>query len=675
MRNKLLTAAVCCLFAASAYAEKSLTQNEVKVTATRSEKSAIEVPVTLSVVTDEEIAMSGSVTLAELLRDIPGVQLTSTGSTGIFRISLRGESASRSLIMVDGVKISEQKSMDGAPLLIDPASIERIEVIKGPSSVLYGSDAIGGVVNIITKKGGTKPLQGSISTTYDTGTGGLSKSLSLFGNSQGFYYRAEMTDTNQGNRRDTDNDEIEYTAFESTNFRGVIGYKNDRIDMSYEKTIYDSDNEVRTGYEDVVPSGSDMRMEMNLPRWDREKDNFHFEFKNPGSALGRVKADLFMQNTFKEFINNMYMSMMGSVFSYKSNTQNDLDTLGLNTQADFNLSSTNLLITGFEYMKDDLEAVEVTKSFMAPAYSNYLSKANQQSVSLFAQDEQAIGDFVITGGLRYTQTETELSESNKTGLTPGSSDDSSTVGSLSLTYNGVKNTTFRALVATGYRTANLQQLYMGTTHGSSTPTYSNPDLEAETSVNYEIGARYRGKHLDADATLFLTEADDYITTASTSINGSDAYQYTNIDKATTKGLELTAGYEIFGFRPYVELTLLNREYKFETYTTDKNGMPETFGRTGISYSTEIGKNMSLNADIYVRYADDAEDEESSGDITEVEGYTTLNASVSGIYRFSDGRRFFLSVEALNINNQEYTLAMATMEEPGSHVIFKAGLDF
>ena len=69
-------------------------------------------------------------------------------------LSIRGEDAFRTLVMIDGQKISEHKSMSGAPILIDPTEIERIEVIKGPASVLYGSDAIGGAVNIITKERG-----------------------------------------------------------------------------------------------------------------------------------------------------------------------------------------------------------------------------------------------------------------------------------------------------------------------------------------------------------------------------------------------------------------------------------------------------------------------------------------------------------------------------------------
>ncbi|MCD8493381.1 MAG: Plug domain-containing protein [Geovibrio sp.] len=97
---------------------------KIKVTATRVEKEMREVPYTVNVITEEDIRKSGATSLAELLRDIPSVQMTSTGAAGIQRLSLRGESSSRTLIMVDGMKITEQKSMDGTPLLIDVNSIE-----------------------------------------------------------------------------------------------------------------------------------------------------------------------------------------------------------------------------------------------------------------------------------------------------------------------------------------------------------------------------------------------------------------------------------------------------------------------------------------------------------------------------------------------------------------------
>ena len=125
---------------------------KVVVTATRTEKDIMDVPTSMSVVDEKDIDRTGTNSTPELLRDIPGVFLFDNAASGAKRVMIRGESGSRVLILIDGQKISEQKSMDGAPIFIAPEDIERIEVVKGPASVLYGSEAIGGVVNIITKK-------------------------------------------------------------------------------------------------------------------------------------------------------------------------------------------------------------------------------------------------------------------------------------------------------------------------------------------------------------------------------------------------------------------------------------------------------------------------------------------------------------------------------------------
>ncbi len=102
------------------------------------------------------------------------------------------------LILIDGQKLVENKSMDGTPLLIDPSNVERVEVIKGPASVLYGSEAIGGVVNIITKKGGDKPIQGEASVAYNGASNGFAESLSAFGGMNGFKYRVSGSYSDQG---------------------------------------------------------------------------------------------------------------------------------------------------------------------------------------------------------------------------------------------------------------------------------------------------------------------------------------------------------------------------------------------------------------------------------------------------------------------------------------------
>ena len=153
----LIAALTAAAFATAAgAAETAEKTGEVVVTASRVAQELEDVPMSVSVITSDDIRRSSARTVGELLEDIPGVQIMNDGTQGLKRLSIRGEDAFRTLVMIDGQKISEHKSMSGAPILIDPTEIERIEVIKGPASVLYGSDAIGGAVNIITKKGGDR---------------------------------------------------------------------------------------------------------------------------------------------------------------------------------------------------------------------------------------------------------------------------------------------------------------------------------------------------------------------------------------------------------------------------------------------------------------------------------------------------------------------------------------
>ena len=131
----------------------------VVVTASRMAQPLLDVDASMAVVSAEQARTMGVDNVPEMLREEPGVTLMSDGTPGVKRVALRGENPSRTLLMVDGQRIDDQKNKSGAPLLINPYFIERIEVVKGPSSVLYGSDALGGIVNVITKQAAEVPFE------------------------------------------------------------------------------------------------------------------------------------------------------------------------------------------------------------------------------------------------------------------------------------------------------------------------------------------------------------------------------------------------------------------------------------------------------------------------------------------------------------------------------------
>ena len=212
---KLAAVAVLAAFSGLALqvqAQETVELDEVKVTAGRVEQELMDVNMSVSVITQEEIRRSSARNVGELLEDIPGVRINNDGGQGMKRIKIRGEDAFRTLVMIDGQKVSEHKSMSGSPMLIDPSMIERIEVIKGPASVLYGSDAIGGAINIITKKGGTKPIEGEVSAGMNTSASGKNASGSIYGGIDGWKYRLSASIEDNDNLK-TPKGEMENTYF------------------------------------------------------------------------------------------------------------------------------------------------------------------------------------------------------------------------------------------------------------------------------------------------------------------------------------------------------------------------------------------------------------------------------------------------------------------------------
>ena len=250
-----------------ALAEETVKAGDVYVTATRVEKELQQVPMSVTVMTAEDVRRSGARTVGELLEDVPGVQVQNDGSQGLKRISIRGEDAFRTLVLIDGQKISEHKSMSGSPMLIDASRIERIEVIKGPASVLYGSDAIGGVVNIITKKGGEKPVEGEVWTGFSGASRGFSEGMAVRGNLDGFKYSLSGSHSDQGNIH-TPEGELDNTNFRQTDASAFLSYDFSEhftvgAGLDYYKGAFNSTS--------MKDNGNGNRFFVRVPKWARTK--------------------------------------------------------------------------------------------------------------------------------------------------------------------------------------------------------------------------------------------------------------------------------------------------------------------------------------------------------------------------------------------------------------------
>lgn len=663
-----------CAFAAQA--AETYKSEDVVVTASRVEQQLADVNMSVSVITSEQIQQdAGATTIADLLEStVPGIRVNNDGGQGIDRIKIRGENSFRTVVMIDGQRISEQKSMSGVPLLIDPSQVERIEVIRGPASVLYGSDAIGGAINIITKKGGTKPIEGSVSIGFNSSNNGKDGSAQIYGGTNGWKYRIGAAASANDNL-DTPLGEMPNTDSKTKSANAFLSY-----DIDPNKTVGVSFN-----YHDLEFMSADYTSPgfyVDVPEWERMRGAAFAEFKNISENFVRLRLDTAIESNKKQMQNHV---VMFGPYMLDNFADNKLTTSSFNAQTDWQIGNAHYLIAGYEFSHDNLEAKSeavgkvpsiVPGVGMVPTSYNKAEKYDgyQMRHAVFATMETTLAeDWVFNYGARYTWISNDIDIHNELAGIKDHRDgnDGKVVFNVGASYKGFENLALRANWSQGYRYPLLQELYIDTSMGSMGTTYANPDLKPETSDNFEIGARYSSGIIRVDAAIFYSDADDYITTVAIDENNS---RYTNVGKAKTIGFELDAGVQFGEFEPYTVLTVLRREYEENGVETTKTGTPKVTARYGVRYNTEYNGAL-WRADAYAVTQSATESLDVADPDAEVISYggaTTFN--LTGGVSFGPDNAYSFDAGFYNIGDKAYQNNGA-IYEAGRHFAVKLNAKF
>ena len=665
------------------------------VTANRTESSLWESPATVQVIDRETLNNSTSVSIADDLQDIPGVEVTDNSLAGRKQIRIRGEASSRVLILIDGQVVSYQRAGQnyGVGLLIDESALERIEVVKGPYSVLYGSQAIGGVVNFITKKGGDKPLAGTVKAVYNSATAGWDESAAAWGSIGQFDYRINGSYSDQGNR-DTPDGRLQNTHFRN-NSQGVwLGYNLDRHKFGLSLDRYKTSTQ--TWFDD--PDGQYEDFSVRIPKLEREKIGAFYDYDAGGDYLKKIHLDVYSQTIEREFENRIKTTqpipspiIQALTVSNQTNTNDKQYTQGVTLQGNFSLPANNELVIGTQYQHDKVKQdtrsstrqTAATGAFDIQTLTLSHIEAEQSNASVFAQNDWRFADdWTWTVGARQYWLSSELnrsdSQSGAVSQSTGgkSAHDDKLVTSTSLRYSGFKDIELRAAYAQGYVFPTLTQLFMQTSAGGGV-TYGNTGLKAEHSNNYELGARYKGNMWLVDGAIYYSEAKDYIASLpcsgqaicsgnSTSSRGEYFY-YDNIDRAKTWGMELTAEYNGWAVSPYLSGNLIRRQYEGETVKTWDTGEPALTGRAGLKH-TLLLNSANVTSDLFVRAASSADDKTGSREIR-YPGWATLNLAFNT--EFGPQEQYQVNLALNNLTNKRYQTAHETIPAAG----FNAAVGF
>ena len=657
----------------------------VVITAARTSQDLLDTNSSVAVVTPNELKNSTSDSVPELLRSATGVRLTSDGTPGTKRVTIRGENALRTLLMIDGQRIDEQKTKSGAPVLINPYFIDRVEVVKGPASVLYGSDAMGGIVNVITKQASEEAFTFEGGLSYLGSHNSFNEYVNLSGTLDRFKYVVGAFNTDAGDLVLSDRNVLDNTSYDAHGFNGDFSYDVlDNVTLGYRGEFYDSSAETSTT---VKGDYSSFRGE--IPKWDRQKHSLYVKAYDLNDYLAAFEANVYYQKTSKAF--SSYPT-----YGLKVGVDNEQESVGGNMQLEFSLSDMFYLVTGYDGRQETMSSYSNVDMKMGPAKAGKFfiddMDYKQQSHAVYAMLSTYLTDeLTLNTGLRYNYIKNESGNSVFSGsykaMTPNgplehafsqpsshsSEDHKKLVGSVGLVYRPFDEGAFRINWSQGFRAPTIQELYLMTATGEF--QYGNPDLKPEESNNYEIGFRWDDGQLLTDIALFYTKSDDYIETyrlPRPGFGGRPAYSYQNIAQATTYGSELSVSYLIDNtFEPYANLTYMVREYEVGNNSSKNTGTPRFFGNAGLRFHGDM-----FELDGYINFATQTKDDDLNGsnyfgDVN-YDGYVTANLSVSTKVGPEDQFTLYGSIE--NIFDEQYQTNQL-IEEPGRFISigFKADI--
>ncbi len=643
--------------------------NEIAVTATRTERAVLYSPSSLSLISEEEMAWQVNESLAEVLRNVPGISITDAGQAGMKRIRIRGEDSYRIAILIDGQEITDHRG-EGVPLTLDPALVERVEVIKGSGSVLYGPKALGGVINFITRKGGSEPLQLTMATGWDSATQGEQLFGSIYGSSNGFDYRLSLTKDQQGKRR-TPKGDVDNTQSESDSAALYVGHRwgNHNLGLSYDDHNAYSQVFVEDNVRFYFPF---TEFAMNIPQRDRRKVGLFYDWTDAGDRLKKVHVDAYRQVSDRKF--DTYWEQAAFGMEKETFSESRLITQGALLQLDWQPSEDHYLITGIQFTRDEVKQDRNETLFATflptPQLTEIFDKAQLETRALFVQDEWHITDrLTLTTGARQYWVESELQESTRPSLATPDKSDNELIISLAATYEVSSGSVLRAAYNEGYIYPSLLQLSIG--GGGRNFVNPDPTLQPEKSKNYELGWRYAGNSLLVDITAFYSRSENYIDhvpcTQARCIGGtrrSPSEIYINIGKAQTKGIEAYIEYSLSGsLTPYTALTLIRRENEYRSFSTTDSGLPSIYGIAGIKYDGDFSGWDTGNywLDAFARGESHADELEEDGTVHSNAGWMTLNLSAG--LSFGEDSRYLLSLEMSNLLDNSYSNATENLLAP------------
>lgn len=598
-----LLAGTTVVWGGTAFAAEDLQEfalEDMVVTATRTESKVVDVPVNTTVISAEKIADRHYLDVADALKDVPGANVLDTG-VGAYekKVVLNGDE--RVLVLVDGKRVNiDMGTMSRASYdlnqMPDVSLIERIEVVKGHGGALYGSDAVGGVINIITKKmdhsygkvsmgfGSHQARDAKAMYTIKEGKTGVMVAASKY--KQGYHeYKDAKTEANK-------------------RWPAASTYENEKVSVKLSQELSETSN---------LELGYDFSKFEGVRSYSTKAKSASFSNKKTNDFY--AKYDWTVNDKDQGFI-QLYRNKYDY---YNAGDMYETDT-GFEAQQNITLSDNNRLVVGASYRK--------AKALNATSYTAEKS-INNKAVFLSDQWEFA-PSWTLDAGVRYDKHSTAGSK---------------TTWSAGLNKKFDENSHAYFNWGQVFKAPTLDDLYYYSVmdyRGSKYESYGNPNLKPEKGDSWTIG--YGTKIADrtsVNISYFQSKLEDAIDWDTTYSDNGSVSIARNVDKQKKNGMELSFGHELNDNwdleASYTYIRVKNNNHG-NGYVRDANYIPNMY-RFGVRYHDDL-----WNADLFLRGGSGA-DKSAYVDSK----YMTLDMSVA--YKATKDLSFY--AKGYNLFNKAY----------------------
>lgn len=698
------------------------TLGESVITSLRVSKKLMETPSSVVVSPVLNFQKNSALTISNVLATEPGIAF---GGDGVWatNVNVRGFSENRLITLIDGDRMETATDLTASMSMVDINDVERIEVIKGAQSSLYGTGAMGGIINIITKDGhfADKPyFEGAFNSSFASVNRYFSNNLSLGTGSKKWYFRVSGTIGDAQNIK-TPQGVIENSQFTTSNVAAKFGFKplpNHLLKVQYQRNW---------SYNVGIPGGSAFPgpADATYSQIGRNLADISYEIKDITTMFSSLKFSYFYQDNVRDVV--VHPNTVTTTVMANGNTQYTAPQLlapnskhitnSGQVQATFNFSDNNTFVTGADYFRRDLTTSRtklITINIVKPSGDTLktnnvergetpIPNSSSSTAGVFIQDEARFFDnkFIVNLGGRIDGIWTKNDEChdvdyiimNGTRQDPpatqritfqaGKTFDLSWSANLGLLYKFAKKGDLYLNASRSFRAASLEERFKYIDLGNYV-RLGNPNLRPEDGYSADLGVRFWGDRFSLQTSFFVNRINNMIVEAP----GEFVYQLTsdsskdtlpalinsNVSKALLYGADFKAEYNVVANLVFS----LSGSYvrgRDIVEKTDLPLIPPLNGRFGARYTFPTVGTVEMTLIGATKQDKIAEGE------TATDGYLRLDLSLY-TKRFKLGKycaiQGFAGID--NITNTAYTNHLSTNRgsvsiEPGRNIYVRLNFSF